>query len=146
MKPERIKALIDLMAESDLSELSLSEDGTQLRLLREPGLVGSPSSAAVEQPLPTVRPSAAQAAPVNEVATGYALKAALHGIVHFTPAPDQPPFIELGTPVKAGQTLAVLEAMKMFHPLKADADGVVEAILVAGGTEVEAGQVLVRIA
>ncbi|TBU97487.1 acetyl-CoA carboxylase biotin carboxyl carrier protein [Phytopseudomonas dryadis] len=140
MKPERIKALIELMVDSDLSELSLSEEGTQLSLLREHGSVaGSPVTASA---------AAAPAIPCNppETAGGYQAKAPLHGIVHFTPAPDQPPFIEVGSQVSVGQTLAVLEVMKMFHPLKAQADGVVEAILVAGGSEVEAGQVLVRIA
>ncbi|UCJ18490.1 acetyl-CoA carboxylase biotin carboxyl carrier protein subunit [Pseudomonas sp. MM211] len=140
MKPERIKALIDLMAESDLSELTLSEEGAQLRLLREHGQLATASIAA-----PAVISRPASSKPQAQV-SGYQAKAPLHGIVHFTPAPDQPPFIEVGAQVKAGQTLAVLEAMKMFHPLKAEADGVVEAILAASGTEVEAGQVLVRIA
>lgn len=141
MKPERIKALIDLMAESDLSELSLSEEGAQLRLLREHGQAAPLTAASV----PAAQPVAAQPEPAV-AASGYEAQAPLHGIVHLTPAPDQPPFIEVGAQVKVGQTLAVLEAMKMFHPLKAQADGVVEAILVASGTEVEAGQVLVRIA
>ncbi|SDI04649.1 acetyl-CoA carboxylase biotin carboxyl carrier protein [Pseudomonas flavescens] len=142
MKPERIKALIDLMAESDLSELTLGEEGAQLRLLREHGQF---ASACVAAPAVISRP-ASSTPQVQVQVSGYQAKAPLHGIVHFTPAPDQPPFIEVGAQVKAGQTLAVLEAMKMFHPLKAEADGVVEAILAASGTEVEAGQALVRIA
>lgn len=144
MKPERIKALIDLMAESDLNELSLSEDGAQLRLLREHGQT-TITPAATTTPVAATQ-QAAPHAQASAASGGYPVKAVLHGIVHFTPAPDQPPFIEVGAAVKAGQTLLVLEAMKMFHPLKAEADGVVEAILVAGGAEVEAGQVLVRIA
>ncbi|MHC6225162.1 acetyl-CoA carboxylase biotin carboxyl carrier protein [Pseudomonas sp. X10] len=142
MKLERIKALIDLMAESDLAELSLNEEGTQLRLLREHG----EAVAVPAESLPVAKPAAAVAASQPVAATsGYESKAPLHGIVHFTPAPDQPAFIEVGAQVTQGQTLAVIEAMKMFHPLKAQADGVVEAILVAGGTEVEVGQVLVRV-
>ncbi len=62
------------------------------------------------------------------------------------PAPDQPPFVEIGTSVEVGQTLAVVEAMKMFHPVKAEAAGVVTAILVANGEEVQAGQALFSIA
>lgn len=143
MKPERIKALIELMVDSDLSELSLSEEGAQLRLLREHSQVVCASVAASA---PVSQPATPESQAVSEKVSGYQAKAPLHGIVHFTPAPDQPPFIEVGSQVSAGQTLAVLEAMKMFHPLKAQADGVVEEILVAGGTEVEAGQVLVRIA
>jgi acetyl-CoA carboxylase biotin carboxyl carrier protein len=66
-------------------------------------------------------------------------------VLHLTPSPDEPPFVKLGDPVRAGQTLGVLEAMKMFHTLKSDHDGVVGAILVASGGEVEAGQSLFRI-
>lgn len=137
MKPERIKSLIDLMVESDLSELCLSEGDAQLRLLREPG------QAVVAASVPAPVASAQQAPP--PAATGTEVCASLYGVLHLTPAPEQPPFIEVGTAVEAGQTLAVIEAMKMFHPLKAQAAGVVSAILVKGGEEVQAGQVLIRI-
>lgn len=147
MKPERIKSLIDLMVESDLSELSLSEGDAQLRLLREPGqavassvlpaapvvAAGAPAPVAPSQPLSP------------QTMAGTEVCASLYGVLHLTPAPDQPPFVDVGTAVEAGQTLAVIEAMKMFHPLKAQAAGVVSAILVKGGEEVQAGQVLIRI-
>lgn len=142
MKPERIKSLIDLMVESDLSELSLSEGDAQLRLLREPGQAVASSVlpaapvAAVSAPAPVTPASAV---------TGTDVCASLYGVLHLTPAPDQPPFVDVGTAVEVGQTLAVIEAMKMFHPLKAQAAGVVSAILVKGGEEVQAGQVLIRI-
>ncbi|GAB7528753.1 acetyl-CoA carboxylase biotin carboxyl carrier protein subunit [Pseudomonas sp. 3A(2025)] len=142
MKPERIKSLIDLMVESDLSELCLSEGDAQLRLLREPGqavasnmLPAAPIVAATV-PAPVAPPPAA---------TGTDVCASLYGVLHLTPTPDQPPFVEVGAAVEAGQTLAVIEAMKMFHPLKAQVAGVVSAILVKGGEEVQAGQVLIRI-
>jgi acetyl-CoA carboxylase biotin carboxyl carrier protein len=76
---------------------------------------------------------------------GYEARASLYGVLHLTPAPDQPPFVRLGSQVEIGQTLAVLEAMKMFHPVKAEAAGVVSAILASAGEEVQAGQVLIRI-
>lgn len=142
MKPERIKSLIDLMVESDLSELSLSEGDAQLRLLREPG------QAVASSVLPAAPVSAVSApAPVTPASavTGTDVCASLYGVLHLTPAPDQPPFVDVGTAVEVGQTLAVIEAMKMFHPLKAQAAGVVSAILVKGGEEVQAGQVLIRI-
>lgn len=146
MNPERIKALIDLMAESDLSELSLHEGDTQLKLLRDAGqgagatqVAGAPAAATAATPVAAGAPAAASAAV-------YEASASLYGVLHLTPAPDQPAFVQLGDRIEAGQTLAVVEAMKMFHPLKAERAGTVEAILVASGDEVEAGQPLFRIA
>jgi acetyl-CoA carboxylase biotin carboxyl carrier protein len=142
MKPERIKSLIDLMAESELSELSLIEGGAQLRLLREHG-----QSVVSSLALPASQ--AVWVAPAEQVVEatqgGYEARASLYGVLHLTPAPDQPPFVRLGSQVEFGQTLAVLEAMKMFHPVKAEAAGVVSAILASAGEEVQAGQVLIRI-
>ncbi|MCK0551204.1 acetyl-CoA carboxylase biotin carboxyl carrier protein [Pseudomonas syringae] len=144
MKPERIKALIDLMAESDLSELSLCEGDAQLRLLREPAQVANRANPAVStaQTMPAARP----VSPTQASTTQTQACASLYGVLHLTPAPDQPPFVEIGTSVEVGQTLAVVEAMKMFHPVKAEAAGVVTAILVANGEEVQAGQALFSIA
>lgn len=148
MKPERIKALIDLMAESNLSELCLNEDGTQLRLLREFGdtkhAIHSPVPDAL--PAPTDYTAAGTPLVVAEASNVHEATAPLYGIVHFTPAPGEPPFIEVGDRIEVDQTLALLEAMKMFHPLKAKVGGIVEAILVANGSEVATGQALVRIA
>lgn len=136
MNPERIKALIDLMAESDLRELSLNEGDTQLRLLRD----GQPV-AAVARPL-AATVAAATPAPSSDT---FEASAALYGVLHLTPAPDQPAFVQVGDAVEAGQTLAVVEAMKMFHPLKAERAGVVRAILAASGEEVAAGKPLFRL-
>ncbi|WP_425331816.1 acetyl-CoA carboxylase biotin carboxyl carrier protein [Pseudomonas syringae] len=138
----------DLMAESDLSELSLCEGDAQLRLLREPAQVANRANPAFStaQTMPVARPvSAAQASTTAAVQQTQAC-ASLYGVLHLTPAPDQPPFVEIGTSVEVGQTLAVVEAMKMFHPVKAEAAGVVTAILVANGEEVQAGQALFSIA
>ncbi|MDE1169396.1 MAG: acetyl-CoA carboxylase biotin carboxyl carrier protein subunit [Pseudomonas sp.] len=136
MNPERIKALIDLMAESDLSELRLNEGDTQLQLLRDGQVpcVPAPPAAA-----PTVQA-------VSPATTGtFEASAALYGVLHLTPAPDQPAFVQVGDTVAQGQTLAVVEAMKMFHPLKAEHAGTVQAILAASGEEVAAGQPLFRL-
>ncbi|WP_024684265.1 acetyl-CoA carboxylase biotin carboxyl carrier protein [Pseudomonas syringae] len=148
MKPERIKALIDLMAESDLSELSLCEGDAQLRLLREPAQVANRANPAVStaQTMPAARPVSPTQASTTAAVQQTQACASLYGVLHLTPAPDQPPFVEIGTSVEVGQTLAVVEAMKMFHPVKAEAAGVVTAILVANGEEVQAGQALFSIA
>ena len=164
MDLKRIKDLIDLFADTDLGELNFSEDGCQLRLVRhtvtpnehrEPnigsGARGSPANLAtdvVESESATLqsvcaeaeRPAAAGAKvhPTDVVAP-------LHGVLHLTPSPDEPPYVNVGDPVQVGQVLGMLEAMKMFHTLKSDVEGFVAAVLVASGSEVEAGQPLFRI-
>ncbi|MBX8538801.1 acetyl-CoA carboxylase biotin carboxyl carrier protein subunit [Pseudomonas cichorii] len=142
MDQERIKALIGLLAESDLIELSLTEGDSTLRLFKEA------AGNVVEAPLAPARVATGKAAsvsaPVKEEVK-LEVKASLYGVLHLTPAVGEAPFVQIGDSVEAGQTLAVIEAMKMFHPLKANRAGIVEAILVDGGTEVEAGQPLFRI-
>lgn len=159
MDLKRIKELIDLFAASDLGEMDFSEGGCQLRLVRRTSGDARPgASACIAE---TVSGKAVALAPVGGEAvtplaacTGVALDAngdteevvaPLHGVLHLTPSPDEPPFVKPGDPVRAGQTLGVLEAMKMFHTLKSARDGIVAAILAASGSEVEAGQPLFRI-
>jgi acetyl-CoA carboxylase biotin carboxyl carrier protein len=69
----------------------------------------------------------------------------LHGVVHLHPSPGAPPFVRIGQTVHAGQTLCTVEAMKAFTELRAEADGVIDAILVETGQEVEASQILFRL-
>ncbi|MBX8552952.1 acetyl-CoA carboxylase biotin carboxyl carrier protein subunit [Pseudomonas cichorii] len=142
MDQERIKALIGLLAESDLIELSLTEGDSTLRLFKEA------AGNVVEAPLVPARVATGKAAsvsaPVKEEVK-LEVKASLYGVLHLTPAVGEAPFVQVGDSVEAGQTLAIIEAMKMFHPLKTSRAGIVEAILVDGGTEVEAGQPLFRI-
>ncbi|WP_095099149.1 acetyl-CoA carboxylase biotin carboxyl carrier protein subunit [Pseudomonas sp. Irchel 3A5] len=142
MDQERIKALIELLAESDLIELSLTEGDSTLRLFKDAanGTVQSTPAkiAAAKAPKTSVKA-------VNPVAGNGEVKASLYGVLHLTPAAGEAPFVKVGDTVEAGQTLAILEAMKMFHPLKASHAGIVEAILASGGTEVESGQPLFRL-
>ena len=68
------------------------------------------------------------------------------GVVHLTPSPDASPFVVVGQAVKAGETLCVIEAMKVFNNICAERNGVVDAVMATSGSEVEAGQLLMRIA
>jgi len=70
--------------------------------------------------------------------------APLYGVVHLQPTPGEPPFVQAGQAVRAGQTLCVIEAMKVFNEVRAERDATVEAVLVRSGQEVEAGQALFR--
>jgi len=146
MDLDRIKTLIDAMAASDLNEMEFSEDGWSLRLVRRAQLnelVRAPVSTA---PSTHARQRPTRAEP-DEVRKREANVAApLFGIVHLQPAPDAPVFVSVGQAVTAGTPLCVIEAMKMFHEVRAEQDGTVSEILVASGQEVEAGQELMRFA
>ena len=143
MDQQQVKALIDAMASSDLQEMEFSQDGWTLRLVRQ----GAPA------PIAQARSSLTTAAPVGQAAARPApasaalpkeLRAPLFGVLHLQPAPGEPPFVVAGQAVKAGQTLCVIEAMKVFNEVLAEHDAVVDAVLVSSGQEVEAGQALLR--
>ncbi|MBW7965083.1 acetyl-CoA carboxylase biotin carboxyl carrier protein subunit [Bradyrhizobium sp. BR 10261] len=146
MDLDRIKTLIDALVASDLNEMEFSEDGWSLRLVRR----AQPNDM-VRAPVNTV-PSAhsrqrpTRAAPDVAPERVANVAAPLFGIVHLQPAPDAPVFVSVGQAVTAGTPLCVIEAMKMFHEVRAEHDGTVSAILVASGQEVEAGQELIRFA
>ncbi|TFY85033.1 acetyl-CoA carboxylase biotin carboxyl carrier protein subunit [Pseudomonas nabeulensis] len=136
MDSARIKGLMDLLAESDLLELSLTEGDSTLRLFKQAG-----------QGVAIVAPAviAASSKPATATATATEIKASLYGVLHLTPAVGEPPFVSVGQAIDAGQTVAVIEAMKMFHPVKAKVAGTLTEILAQAGVEVEAGQALFRL-
>ena len=149
MDLNRIKDLIDLFVATNLGELTLSEGDCRLRLARRIGVsepqVRPTTDAIRAVGLAPVRAEGVAPVPADASVGAKDVVAPLYGVLHLTPSPDEPPFVRLGDSVRAGQTLGVLEAMKMFHTLKSDFDGVVAAILAASGSEVEAGQALFRI-
>jgi acetyl-CoA carboxylase biotin carboxyl carrier protein len=144
MELEQIKVFIDAMASSDLTELQANKDGWVLRLVRRKA-PAPPHASVSGSPLP---PSAqgTQREPGISAIAGTEVRAPLFGLVHLTPSPDAPPFVVVGQAVKAGETLCVIEAMKVFNNICAERDGVVEAVMTTSGSEVEAGQLLMRIA
>ena len=149
MDQQQIKSLIDAMAASDLQEMEFSQDGWTLRLMR-PGAAApirqatSPATATATATTSVARaatrPTAASAARPSE------LRAPLFGVLHLQSAPGEPPFVAAGQAVKAGQTVCVIEAMKIFNEVRAEHDAVVDAVLASSGQEVEAGQALLRFA
>jgi acetyl-CoA carboxylase biotin carboxyl carrier protein len=154
MDQQLIKSLIDAMASSDLSELEFSQDGWTLRLARGTALPG-PAPASAHAAAAAVRPTAdattaaeavASAVPASPAATPRTLAAPLYGVLHLRPSPDEPPFVQAGQTVRAGQTLCVIEAMKVFNEVQATHDAVVQAVLAVSGQEVDAGQPLFQFA
>lgn len=138
MDAQQIKPFIDAMAASDLAEMEFSRDGWTLKLVRRPGAAAptaiAPEAAATAVPAPVAR------SPV----TPKELLSPLYGVVHLQSAPGEAPFVKPGQSVRAGQTLCVIEAMKVFNEVQAEHEGVVDALLVESGQEVEAGQALLR--
>ena len=158
----RVKELINLFADADLAELDLREGDCQLRLARraraaDAGMTGACEFAETQTPSRRVtgdaeplasHSSRAEVAESGDSKAGADTKevlAPMHGVLHLAPTPGAPPFVNLGDSVRSGQTLAMLEAMKVFHTLRSDADGLVAAILTPSGSEVAAGQPLFHI-
>lgn len=143
MDLQQIKALIDALAASDLSELEYQHDGSTLRLVKNPapvelralGRQGLPVSA---ETAPSVGVIAAPVAPA-------AVCSPVYGVVHLRPSPGEPSFVAVGETVTAGQTLCVIEAMKVFNEVCAGHDATIAAVLVEPGQEVESGQPLFRL-
>lgn len=147
MELDQIKVFIDAMASSDLTELQANKDGWVLRLVRRTAVAPSQTSVS-GSPLPPSVQGRQRKPAASAIASqpGAEVRAPLFGIVHLTPSPDAPPFVVVGQAVKTGETLCVIEAMKVFNNICAERDGVVEAVMVTSGSEVEAGQLLMRIA
>ena len=140
MNQEQIKTLIDALAASDLAELEYSEEGSTLRLVKQSALAATP----VARRLPAARNAPAIVPAEADEAAAAECLAPLYGVVHLQPSPGEPSFVQPGQAVEAGQVLCVIEAMKMFNEVRAEAPSIVQAVLVRSGQEVEAGEPLFR--
>lgn len=142
-----IESLAKLMANAGLSELRLVRGTSSVHLQKT-----SPSSrSASPAPFPAsatagTAPSQQPSVPKESADASHAVQAPLYGIVHLTPAPDQPPFVQAGSRVSKGQTVALVEAMKTFHEVGAHRSGIVVALHVSPGQEVQAGERLMELA
>ncbi|EIF8195242.1 TPA: acetyl-CoA carboxylase biotin carboxyl carrier protein [Vibrio vulnificus] len=153
MDIRKIKKLIELVEESGIAELEISEGEESVRISRHGQMMAAPApmhyaAAPVAQPAPvTAAPVAtAEAAPAAAaVPAGHQVLSPMVGTFYRSPSPDAKAFIEVGQSVTAGQTLCIVEAMKMMNQIEADKSGVVTAILVEDGQPVEFDQPLVVI-
>lgn len=143
MDLRKIKKLIDLLEESNLAELEIKEGEEIVRLSRFPkGIqtVSAPLQAvAVEQPAAAAPVAAASAAPAAKpgLPEGHVVHSPMVGTYYASASPGAPAFVTVGQKVKAGDTLGIIEAMKMFNQIEADVAGTVTAILVENGKPVE---------
>jgi acetyl-CoA carboxylase biotin carboxyl carrier protein len=144
MDLRKIKKLIDLLEESNLAELEIKEGEETVRLSRIPkGMVTTMPAAAPAPVHHQVRaePQAAAApsapAPDKSMPEGHVVTAPMVGTFYASQNPESPPFVKIGQKVKAGDTLGIIEAMKMFNQIEADVAGTVVAVLVGNGQPVE---------
>ncbi|MDU7833291.1 MAG: acetyl-CoA carboxylase biotin carboxyl carrier protein [Enterobacter hormaechei] len=149
----KIKKLIELVEESGISELEISEGEESVRISRAAPAASFPVmqqayAAPVQQPAlsAAVAPAAAEAAPAaaTEI-SGHIVRSPMVGTFYRTPSPDAKAFIEVGQKVNVGDTLCIVEAMKMMNQIEADKSGTVKAILVESGQPVEFDEPLVVI-
>ena len=148
MDLRKLKKLIDLVQESGIAELEITEGEEKVRIVKGgqvtvsatpvahasvPAAEARPQAAAAPQPAPAEPPAAPE---------GPVIKAPMVGTFYRSPSPDAKPFVEVGQSVKEGDTVCIIEAMKLMNEIEADAAGVVKAILVENGQPVEYGQPL----
>ena len=154
MDLRKLKKLIDLVQESGIGELEITEGEERVRIARGGAVSVTPLTAAVlpAAAVPTAGaataagaavPGAAPAPAVSEPAQeGHIIKSPMVGTFYRASSPDGKPFVDVGATVKAGETVCVIEAMKLMNEIECDAAGVVKAILVENGQPVEYGQAL----
>jgi acetyl-CoA carboxylase biotin carboxyl carrier protein len=152
MDLRKLKTLIDLVAESGVSELEVTEGEDKVRIVKNPAPVAAPVQQ-VYAPAPaaapvaqTSAPAAAPAAPAETAApaapTGHTVKSPMVGTFYRSPTPGADSFVKIGDTVKEGQTLCIIEAMKLLNEIESDKSGVVKEILCENGQGVEFGQAL----
>jgi acetyl-CoA carboxylase biotin carboxyl carrier protein len=148
MDLRKLKTLIDLVAESDIAELEVTEGESKVRIVKSSPV---PQHQMVMMQPPAgqqAAPPAAAAAPVAALPAepaelqGHIVKSPMVGTFYRSSAPGSPPFVEVGSTVKDGETLCIIEAMKLLNEIDADASGVITQILVENGQPVEFGQPL----
>lgn len=151
MDLRKLKTLIDLVAESGVSELEVTEGEDKVRIVKNPAPIAAPAQQ-IYAPAPSVAaaaPAPAAAAPTapTEAAapaapTGHAVKSPMVGTFYRSPTPGADAFVKIGDTVKEGQTLCIIEAMKLLNEIESDKSGVVKEILCENGQGVEFGQAL----
>ncbi|MBB3229488.1 acetyl-CoA carboxylase biotin carboxyl carrier protein [Halomonas stenophila] len=153
MDIRKVKKLIELLEESNISEIEIQEGEESVRISRHPNGSAYPQPQAPAwptpaQPAPAAPQPAVSAEPAAEEGPGYQGQAVLSpmvGTFYRSPAPGAKAFVEVGQGVKKGETVCIVEAMKMMNQIEADRDGVIEAFLVEDGEPVEFEQPMVVI-
>ena len=154
MDLRKLKTLIDLVSESGISELEVTEGEGKVRIVKNAppvyvqqtaGFAPQVSAPAPSAALPTdgaAAPAAGAAAAAPAVPQGHVVTSPMVGTFYRAPSPGADPFVQVGDTVKEGQTICIIEAMKLLNEIESDKSGVVKEILVENGQAVEYGQPL----
>ncbi|MDQ3205755.1 MAG: acetyl-CoA carboxylase biotin carboxyl carrier protein [Pseudomonadota bacterium] len=160
MDLRKIKKLIDLLEESNLAEIEIKEGEESVRLARTPTGTAAMHAPMMHAPAPIAMPmqsptqaatgggrshdadASSHGAGQNTLPDGHVVRAPMVGTFYASPAPDKPAYVTVGQSVKAGDTLAIIEAMKMFNPIEADVSGTVLKVMAESGQPIEFDQPL----
>ena len=153
MDIRKVKKLIELLEESDIGEIEIHEGEESIRISRHSQLTAAPTYITAPTPppamvSPTASPETTAAAPAvtqDETPSGHQVTAPMVGTFYRAASPSAKPFVEVGQHIGVGDTLCIIEAMKMLNQIESDKEGVVQAILVDNAQPVEYGQPLVVI-
>ena len=152
MDIRKIKKLIELLEKSDIGELEIKEGEESVRISSKP--TAPVTMVQPNMPMTTSYPVATPVTATVEtdktgnllpIETGHIIKSPMVGTFYRSPSPDSPPFVEIGQHVKRGDTICIIEAMKMMNQIEADKSGIIEKILTEDGEPVEYDQLLVSI-
>jgi len=146
MDIRKVKKLIELLEDSDLAEIEITEGEESIRISR----ISSAAPPALAAPAPTQTPAAVPPPPVAAAApgapaeppAGHSVNSPMVGTFYSAASPTAKPFVEIGATVSVGDTLCIIEAMKLFNEIEADQAGTVRAILKKNGDPVEFGETL----
>ncbi|QDX82085.1 acetyl-CoA carboxylase, biotin carboxyl carrier protein [Denitratisoma sp. DHT3] len=149
MDLRKLKTLIDLVQNSGISELEISEGEEKIRIAKHLAvpapttmMVGMPQAAPHPAPSPAVPAAPAAEPPASTLPEGTVMTAPMVGTFYRASSPGASPFVEVGQAIKVGDTLCILEAMKLMNEIESEVVGTVKAILVENGQPVEFGQPL----
>ena len=148
MDLRKLKKLIDLVQESGIAELEITEGEERVRIAKS--IAGAPMMMAPQQhylpPAAVAAPAAPTAPAEDAIPEGHVVRSPMVGTFYRAPAPGSKNFVEVGQNVGAGDTICIIEAMKLLNEIEADQGGVIKAILVENGQPVEYGEPLFVIA
>ncbi len=142
-----IRKLLEIVQAHDIAEIEIKEGETNIRITKqkEPVIMQAPAQQVVQQaaaPTPATPADAPAPASAPAEESGYVVKSPMVGTFYAAPAPDAEPFVKAGDHVSAGDTLCIIEAMKIMNPIEAEVSGTIKKILVQNAEPVEFGQPL----
>lgn len=141
MDIRKVKKLIELLEESGIAEIEIHEGEESVRISRST-VAAAPAPVAIAAPVAAAPVAAAPIAAAEEKIEGHVLNSPMVGSFYRSPSPGAASFVDIGSKVNIGDTLCIIEAMKLLNPIEADKAGTIKAILVENGQPVEYNQPL----